>query len=64
MGLLLTTIAGLVVWIVLWAIDVKSFDAFLITLAMILVAATVRIISPFLPGNRREEQPGTRWTPR
>jgi hypothetical protein len=64
MGLLLTTIAGLVVWIVLWAIDVKSFDAFLITLAMVLVAATARIISPFLPGNRREEQPGTRWTPR
>jgi hypothetical protein len=64
MGLLLTTIAGLVVWIVLWAIDVKSFDAFLITLAMVLVAATARIISPYLPGNRREEQPGTRWTPR
>ena len=64
MGLLLTTIAGLVVWIVRWAIDVKSFDAFLITLAMVLVAATARIISPFLPGNRREEQPGTRWTPR
>ncbi len=64
MGLLLTTIAGLVVWIVLWAIDVKSFDAFLITLAMVLVAATARIISPYLPGNRSEDGPGTRWTPR
>jgi hypothetical protein len=64
MGLLLTTIAGLVVWIVLWAIDVKSFDAFLITLAMVLVAATVRIISPFLPGNRQDDAPGSRWTPR
>ena len=64
MGLFLTTCAGLILWIVLWAIDVKSFDAFLITLAMVLVAATARIISPFLPGNRREEQPGTRWTPR
>ena len=64
MGLLLTTIAGLVVWIVLWAIDVKSFDAFLITLAMVLVAATARIISPYLPGNRQEDGPGTRWTPR
>jgi hypothetical protein len=52
MGLLLTLIAGLVVWIVLWAIGVKSFDAFLITVAMVLVAATVRIISPYLPGNR------------
>ena len=33
MGLLLTTIAGLVIWIVLWAIGVKSFDAFMITVA-------------------------------
>jgi hypothetical protein len=64
MGLLLTTIAGLVVWIVLWAIDVKSFDAFLITLAMVLVAATVRIFSQYLPGHRQEDGPGTRWTPR
>jgi hypothetical protein len=52
MGLLLTTIAGLVVWIVLWAIDVKPFDAFLITLGMIIVAATVQIVTPYLPGNR------------
>jgi hypothetical protein len=52
MGLLLTTIAGLIVWIVLWAIDVKSFDAFLITLGMVIVAATLRIVTPYLPGNR------------
>jgi hypothetical protein len=64
MGLLLTLIAGLVVWLVLWAIDVKAFDAFLITIAMVLVAVGVRILSPFLPGNRPEEQPGGRWTPR
>ena len=64
MGLLLTTIAGLVVWIVLWAIDVKSFDAFLITLAMVMVAATARIFSKYLPGNRPEDGPATRWTPR
>jgi hypothetical protein len=43
---------------------VKSFDAFLITLAMVLVAATARIISPHLPGNRQEDGPGSRWTPR
>ena len=64
MGLLLTTIAGLVVWIVLWAIDVKSFDAFLITLAMVLVAAAVRIFSPYLPGNRQDDGAASRWTPR
>jgi len=54
--------AGLVVWIVLWAIGVKSFDAFLITLAMVLVAATARVFAPFLPGNRGDEP--ERWSPR
>ena len=52
MGLLLTTIAGLVVWIVLWAIGVKGFDGFLITIAMVLIAAAAHILAPFLPGNR------------
>jgi hypothetical protein len=52
MGLLLTLIAGLVVWIVLWAIGVKAFDAFMLTVLMVLVAASVRLISPYLPGNR------------
>jgi len=52
MGVLLTLIAGLVVWIVLWAIGVKSFDAFLITMVMVLVAAAAHLIWPTLPGNR------------
>jgi hypothetical protein len=52
MGLLLTTTAGLVVWVVLWSVGVKGIDAFFITLAMIMVAATARIIAPFLPSNR------------
>ena len=55
MGLLLTFIAGLVVWIVLWAIGVKGFDAFLITIVMVIVAAAMRIIWPSLPGNRHHE---------
>ena len=64
MGLLLTTIAGLVVWIVLWAIGVKSFDAFMITIAMILVAAAAHVFAPHLPGKRPEPESGTRWNPR
>jgi hypothetical protein len=64
MGLLLTLIAGLVIWIVLWAIGVKSFDAFLIPMLMVMIAVGVRIFSPYLPGNRSEEKPGGRWTPR
>jgi hypothetical protein len=64
MGLLLTTIAGLVVWIVLWAVGVKSFDAFMITIAMILIAATARVFAPHLPGRRADTESGTRWNPR
>jgi hypothetical protein len=52
MGLFLTTCAGLVLWIILWAVDVKPFDAFLLTLLMIIIAATLRMVTPYLPGNR------------
>jgi hypothetical protein len=54
MGVLLTLIAGLVIWIVLWALGVKSFDAFIITIVMVFLAAALSIVSPHLPGNRRE----------
>jgi hypothetical protein len=52
MGLLLTTVAGLVVWIVLWALGSKGFDAFMITATVVLVGATLRLLVPFLPGSR------------
>jgi hypothetical protein len=52
MGVLLTAIAGLVVWVVLWAIGVKSFDAFLITILMVLIAAMAHMLAPYLPGRR------------
>ena len=64
MGLLLTTIAGLVVWIVLWAIGVKSFDAFMLTVLMVLIAATARVFAPMFARNRGEDEHGGGWTPR
>ena len=54
MGVLLTLIAGLVVWVVLWAIGAKALDAVLLTLVMLVIAAAVRLLMPFLPGNRRQ----------
>jgi len=57
MGVLLTFIAGLAIWIVLWAIGAKSFDAFLITIVMMIVAAAAHIIWPTLPGNRDPDRP-------
>jgi hypothetical protein len=61
MGLLLTTIAAGAVWIVLISLGIKPFDGLLVSLAMVLVAATAHVFAPFLPGNRREEQPGERY---
>jgi len=52
MGLILTTTAGLVVWIVLWSLGSKGFDAFVLAVAIILVGATLRILARYLPGRR------------
>jgi hypothetical protein len=52
MGLILTATAGLCLWIVLWALNVKGFDAILIAVVMVLVAILVRNLLPFLPGRR------------
>jgi hypothetical protein len=57
MGLLLTLIAGLVIWIVGWAIGIKSFDAFLITLVLIIMAAAAHFVWALLPGNRDPDRP-------
>ena len=52
MGLILTVTTGLVVWIVLWALGTKGFDAFMLATAIILVGASLKILSSYLPGRR------------
>jgi hypothetical protein len=52
MGLVVATTVGLVIWIVMWALGIKAVDAFLITVLLILLGATMRIVAPYLPGNR------------
>jgi hypothetical protein len=39
---------GLVVWIVLWALGAKSFDAFMITALLVVSAAVARLAEPFV----------------
>jgi hypothetical protein len=53
MGVIFSAAAGLVIWIVLWSIGVKSIDAFMITVLVLVLAAGTRILLPFLPGNQR-----------
>jgi hypothetical protein len=52
MGLIITGAAGLVLWIVLWTLNVSGFDAILIAVVMVLVAIGVRTLRPFLSGRR------------
>ncbi|HWY90717.1 MAG TPA: hypothetical protein VNY31_08605 [Solirubrobacteraceae bacterium] len=52
MGLVLTATAGLVIWIVLWALGAKGFDAFMLATVIILVGATLKLVSGYLPGRR------------
>jgi hypothetical protein len=57
MGLFLTLIAGLVIWIIGWAIGIKSFDAFLITILLMIMAAAAHFVWALLPGNRDPDRP-------
>ncbi len=44
----MTLAVGLVFWIAAWAFGAKAFDAFLVTVALTITAATVRLIMPFV----------------
>jgi hypothetical protein len=52
MGFIITITGGLVVWIVLWALGTKGFDGFLLAAAIILVGASLKILSGYLPSRR------------
>jgi hypothetical protein len=52
MGLVAATATGLVIWVILWAIGLKAFDAFLIVLLIVLVTAVGRSLTTYLPGRR------------
>jgi hypothetical protein len=52
MGFIMTITAGLIVWIVLWALGSKGIDAFLLAAVIILAGASLRILSGYLPSRR------------
>jgi uncharacterized membrane protein len=56
MLLFLATILGLVIWIVLFFIGAKALESFLITLLIVLLAATWQVLSSYLPGNRASSE--------
>jgi hypothetical protein len=48
MTIYISAIVGLVIWIVLWAIDVKALDGFLITIAIVLGATVAWMAGPYV----------------
>jgi hypothetical protein len=52
MGFIITISGALVAWIVLWALGVKGFDAFMLAAAVIVAGASLKILSGYLPGRR------------
>ncbi|HEY1359101.1 MAG TPA: hypothetical protein VGF21_12425 [Thermoleophilaceae bacterium] len=48
MSVLVALTVGLVFWVAGWAFGLKAFDAFLVTIALTLGAATVRMVMPFV----------------
>jgi hypothetical protein len=52
MGFLLTFVAGLVIWIVVWALGYSGLDAALLALAITILGVTGRVVASYLPGRR------------
>jgi multisubunit Na+/H+ antiporter MnhE subunit len=48
MKVLVALTAGLVIWIVLWALGTKAIDSFLITIALVLAAVVAQLTEPFI----------------
>lgn len=58
MAILVTLAVGLVWWIAAWAaLGIKAFDAFLLTVLMVVTAATVRIYGPYVRQLLGKEDP-------
>jgi hypothetical protein len=48
MAVLIALAVGLVWWICAWAFGIKAFDAFLLTVALVVGAAAFQMAKPFL----------------
>lgn len=48
MAILVALVVGLVWWITAWAFGIKAFDAFLLTVALVVSAAAFQMVKPFL----------------
>jgi hypothetical protein len=48
MAVFVSAVVGLSLWIILWALDVKALDGFLLVIVIVLSAAVGTMIMPFV----------------
>ena len=48
MAVFWASIFGLTVWLVLWALGIKAFDGFMITIALVVVASAYQLAKPYM----------------
>jgi cytochrome c oxidase assembly factor CtaG len=60
LAILVALTIGLVFWIVAWSFGIKAFDAIMVTALMVVTAAAVRAVAPFVKQLLgREAAPGS-----
>lgn len=52
MVILVSTVAGLCLWIVLWALQIKAVDGIAIVLVLVALAVGLQQMLSYLPGRR------------
>jgi hypothetical protein len=52
MGLVVWTTFSLLLWIVLWALGSKAWDAMMLSVGILLVAVTVHAVTKYRPSSR------------
>lgn len=57
MAVVIALTVGLVWWIAAWAFGIKAFDAFLLTVALVVGAAAFVMVKPFLDQLMGREAP-------
>ena len=58
MGILIALTIGLVWWITAWSLGVKSFDAFMLTALIVVIAAGWYVAKPFVQSFLGRGEPG------
>ena len=59
MAVLVSLTVGLVWWVCAWAFGINSFDAFLLTVLIVVTAAAVVMVKPFVERLLGRTEPAT-----